>query len=163
MKSVCFIYKETPRPSQRTAWSHYNDQSVTVLQGNNGFYCKIRAEYVIVTCAYVLRTKSKVKCILVQALRLCKGRTAHRWSRGIALLFHGHDTRRGLGVSVTPPPLFTPGKDSMYLKQTSNCLVSEAEIARLREITSIITCYSFGNPMPVIRRMYIRLIHVFYI
>jgi len=35
LKSVCFIYKKTVRPSQRTAWLHYNDQSVTVLQGNN--------------------------------------------------------------------------------------------------------------------------------
>jgi len=32
--------------------------------------------------------KKKVKCTLVQALRLCTGRTVHRWSRGIALLFH---------------------------------------------------------------------------
>jgi hypothetical protein len=31
----------------------------------------------------------------VQALRLCSGRTAHRGSRGIALLFHDHSTRRG--------------------------------------------------------------------
>jgi len=29
-----------------------------------------------------------VKCTLVQALKLCTGRTAHRGSRGIALLFH---------------------------------------------------------------------------
>ena len=29
----------------------------------------------------------KVKCALVQALRLCTGRTAHRGSRGIALLY----------------------------------------------------------------------------
>ena len=50
----------------------------------------------------------KVKCILVQALRLCTGRTAHRGSRGIALSFHVHGTRRGWGVSVTPRPLFTP-------------------------------------------------------
>ena len=39
--------------------------------------------------------KIKVKCILVQALRLCTGRTAHRGSRVIALLFHDHDTRGG--------------------------------------------------------------------
>jgi len=32
---------------------------------------------------------------LVQALRFCTGRTAHRASRGIALLFHDHGTRRG--------------------------------------------------------------------
>jgi len=30
----------------------------------------------------------KVKCTFVQALRLCTGRTAHRGSRGIALLFN---------------------------------------------------------------------------
>ena len=32
-------------------------------------------------------------------------------SSGIALLFHDHGTRRWWGVSVTPRPLFTPGKD----------------------------------------------------
>jgi hypothetical protein len=31
--------------------------------------------------------KVKVKCTLVQELRLCTGRTAHRGSRGIALLY----------------------------------------------------------------------------
>jgi hypothetical protein len=36
-----------------------------------------------------------VKCTLVQALRLCTGLTAHRGSRGIALPFHDHGTRRG--------------------------------------------------------------------
>jgi len=55
--------------------------------------------------------KSKVKCTLVQALRLCTGRTARRGSRGIALLFLDHGPRREWGVSVTPWPLFTPGKD----------------------------------------------------
>ena len=32
--------------------------------------------------------KVKVKVFLVQAPRLCTGRTAHKGSRGIALLFH---------------------------------------------------------------------------
>ena len=59
----------------------------------------------------------KAKCTLVQALRLCTGHTAHRGSRGIALLFHDHGTRRGWGVSVTPWPLFTPGKDSVPIVQ----------------------------------------------
>jgi len=54
--------------------------------------------------------KVKVKCTLVQALRLCTGCTAHSVSRGIALLFLDHGTRREWGVSVTPRPLFTPGK-----------------------------------------------------
>ena len=39
--------------------------------------------------------KGKVKCTLVQALRLCRGRMAHRGSRSIALLFLDHGTRRG--------------------------------------------------------------------
>ena len=61
--------------------------------------------------------KQKVKVTLVQALRLCTGRTAHRGSRGIALLFYDHDTRRGRGVSVRPRPLFTPGKDPVPIVQ----------------------------------------------
>jgi len=39
--------------------------------------------------------KVKVKCTLVQALRLCTGRAALRGSRGIALLFLDHGTRGG--------------------------------------------------------------------
>ena len=39
--------------------------------------------------------KGTVKCTLVQALWLCTGRTAHRGSRGIALPFNDHGTRRG--------------------------------------------------------------------
>ena len=62
-------------------------------------------------------SKVNVKCTLVQALMLCTGRTVHRGSRGIALLFHDHGTRRGWGVSVTPRPLFTPGKDLVPIVQ----------------------------------------------
>jgi len=36
----------------------------------------------------------KIKRTLVQALRLSTGRTARRESRGIALHFHDHGTRR---------------------------------------------------------------------
>ena len=57
------------------------------------------------------------KCTLVQALKLCTGRTAHRGCRCIALPFHDHGTRRGWGVSVTPRPLFTPGKDPVPILQ----------------------------------------------
>jgi len=59
----------------------------------------------------------KVKVTLVQALRLCTGRTAHRRNRGIALPFLDHGTRRWWGVSVTPRPLFTPGKDPVPIVQ----------------------------------------------
>jgi hypothetical protein len=61
--------------------------------------------------------KVKVQCTLVQALRLCTGRTANRGSSGIALPFHDHGTRRGWGVSVTPRPLFTPGKNPIHIVQ----------------------------------------------
>ena len=44
----------------------------------------------------------KVKCTLGQALRLCTGRTAHRGSRGIALLFLDHGARRGEGSASRP-------------------------------------------------------------
>jgi len=56
-------------------------------------------------------------CTLVQAQRLCTGRTAHRRSIGIAILFLDHGTRRGWGVSVTPRPLFTPGKNPVPIVQ----------------------------------------------
>jgi len=42
---------------------------------------------------------------------------AHRGSRGIALPFHDHGTRRGCGVSVTLRPLFTPEKDPVPIVQ----------------------------------------------
>ena len=63
------------------------------------------------------RGKKKVKCTLVQALRLCTGRMAHRRSRGIALLFLDHGTRTGWVVSRMPRPHFTPGKDPVPIVQ----------------------------------------------
>jgi hypothetical protein len=42
----------------------------------------------------MVKVKVKVKCTLVQALRLCTGSTAHRGRRGIALTFLDHGTRR---------------------------------------------------------------------
>ena len=50
---------------------------------------------VFMTTKSVSCERVRVKCTLVQALRLCTGRTAHRGSRGIALPFHDHGTRRG--------------------------------------------------------------------
>jgi len=48
----------------------------------------------------------KVKCILVQALRLCTDRKAHRESRGIALLFPDRGTRWGWVVNTTHRPFY---------------------------------------------------------
>jgi hypothetical protein len=64
-----------------------------------------------------LKVKVKVKHTLIQALRLCTGRTAHRGSGGIVLPFHDLGTRRGWGVSVTPRPLFTPRRDPVSIVQ----------------------------------------------
>ena len=61
--------------------------------------------------------KGKVNCILVQALRLCTSRTAHRGSRHIAIPYLDHVTRRGSGASVTPRPFFTPRKDPVPIVQ----------------------------------------------
>ena len=60
------------------------------------------------SCLYSV--KVKVKCTLVQALRLCTGRTAHRGSRVIALLFHDHGTRRGWGSASRPGHSLPLGK-----------------------------------------------------
>ena len=46
----------------------------------------------------------------VQALRLYTGRTAHRGSRGIALLFLKHGIRRGEGSASRPGRSLPPGK-----------------------------------------------------
>ena len=54
--------------------------------------------------------KKKVKCILVQALGLYGGRTAHTGRRGIAPLFLDHDTRRGEGSASRPGLSLRPGK-----------------------------------------------------
>jgi hypothetical protein len=58
-------------------------------------------------------TSKKVKSTLVQALRLCTGRTAHRESRGIALPNHDHGTRRGEG-SVSRPGRSLPPEKTRY-------------------------------------------------
>jgi len=58
----------------------------------------------------------KVKCALVQSLRLCTGRTAHTGSRGIALLFLDHGTRRGDGSAPRPGRLY-PGKEPVPISR----------------------------------------------
>jgi len=57
-----------------------------------------------------IKVKVKVKVTLVQALRLCTGCMTHRGSRGIALPFHVHSTRRGEGSASRPCRSLPPGK-----------------------------------------------------
>jgi len=80
---------------------------ITFMQG-----CTI-AECQVTVVTKFFMVKLKVKCTFVQALRSCTDCMDHRGSRGIALLFLDHSTRRGWGVSVTPWPLFTTGKDQV--------------------------------------------------
>ena len=68
--------------------------------------CKIYVHIYIYIYIYI----SKVKCTLLQAPRFCTGRTAHRGSRGIALLFLDHGTRRGEGPKLHPVRSLPPGK-----------------------------------------------------
>ena len=57
----------------------------------------------------IFEQRQKVKCTLVHALRLGTGRTAHRGSRGIVLLFLHHGTRRGEGLASLPVRSLPPG------------------------------------------------------
>ena len=50
------------------------------------------------------------KCTLLQALRLCTGRVVQRVSRGVAVLFLDHGTRRGEGSASLPGRSLPPGK-----------------------------------------------------
>ena len=59
--------------------------------------------------------KAKVKCTLLQALRLCTGRTAHRGSRGIALLFQDHGRQKWVrGQRHAPAALYPREKPGTH-------------------------------------------------
>ena len=93
-------------------WPVFRKLQIRILAGARNittFLCSFPQPFQINAC--------KVKCTPVQALRLRTGRTAHRASRGIALTFLDHGTRRGWGVSVTPRPIFTPGKNPVPIVQ----------------------------------------------
>ena len=64
-------------------------------------------------CYCVYTVNVKVKCTLLQALRFCIGRTSHRGSRGIALLFLYHGTRRG-EESASHPGRSLPPRKTRY-------------------------------------------------
>ena len=71
---------------------------------------RYRCTTTICTCQHFpfLNYIKKVKCTLVQALRLCTGRMAHRGSRGIALLFFDHGTRKGVRGQLHAPAALYP-------------------------------------------------------
>jgi hypothetical protein len=100
--------------NQSSRFERSRSCSVTII-------CLLRETYTneIVVNSYFMQVWNigKVKCTLVQALRLCTGRTAQRRSRGIALLFHDYGTRREWEVSVMLRPLFTLGRDPVPFVQ----------------------------------------------
>jgi len=60
----------------------------------------------------------KIKVTLVQALKLCTGCTAHRGSRGIALLFNDQRHQKGVrGQRHAPAALYPPGKEPVSIVQ----------------------------------------------
>jgi len=84
-----------PHPSLSSRFEHPN---------NTGGGGEIIKWVSVITAWRVLRLQMeerlpvwrvKIKCTLVQVLRLCTGRTTHRGCRGIALLFHDHGISRG--------------------------------------------------------------------
>ena len=79
---------------------------VKCYEGTNGEYGYVALLSFLIIWWFSLWVK--VKYTPVQALTLCTGRTAHRGSRSIPLLFLDHGTRRGWEVSVTPRLLFNP-------------------------------------------------------
>jgi hypothetical protein len=76
--------------------------------------CRLDSSKIFDYCYWEYKCR---ECTIVQALRLCTGRTAHRGNRGIALLFHDHSTRRGEGSASCHGQLFTPGKDPVPIVQ----------------------------------------------
>ena len=83
---MCFF--ETVVPTHQATYS-YNSRF-------HNIYSKTRKNYIYF--GNISRHKAKVKVILVQALRLCTGPTAHRGSRGIAVLFHNQRHQKWVRV-----------------------------------------------------------------
>jgi len=75
-------------------------------------YCNNNFNLICLNNTKILHSNKvkKGKCTLVQAMSLCTGRTARRRSRGIALLFLDHGTRRGEGSASRPGRFLPPGK-----------------------------------------------------
>jgi len=89
-------------------WSnrYLKDKKIKKCPHTKQFQCIIKLLY-----ASFPFWKVKVKVTLVQALRLCTGRTARSGSRGIALPFLDHGTRRGVGSASRSGRSLPPGKN----------------------------------------------------
>ena len=77
--------------------------------GTEALYKDLQIRHLILYCL-LQWVKVKVNVTLVQALRLCTGRTALRWGTCIALPFHDNGTRREEGSESRPGRSLPPGK-----------------------------------------------------
>ena len=66
--------------------------------------------------------------------------------RGIALLFHNRDTRRGWVVSSTPRTHFTPGKDPTPIVKKARQCINRLNIMGRDSSASIAVCYGLKSP-----------------
>ena len=71
----------------------------------------------------------KVKCTLVQVLGLCTGRTAHRGSRSLALLFLDHGIRKGVRGQRHVPAALYP-REGPVTHCTGRCVGPRAGLDR---------------------------------
>jgi len=105
-ENLCQLNKHILSQDDHFGKSTFNFQCDADAWYNTVNLCAIHLTMLSVTKS----RKVNVKCTVVQALRFCTGCTVHRGSRGIAVLFLDHGTRRGWGVSVTHRRLFTSEK-----------------------------------------------------
>jgi hypothetical protein len=106
-----------PIASRYTNYASPVLSSVVLVWWFKRYFSYLSRDVFAVLTSVTTYSKLKVKCTLVQALRLCTGRTAHKGSSGIALPFHERGARSEWGVSVTPRLLFTPVKDPVPIVQ----------------------------------------------
>ena len=95
-------------PTHKSKWA-FVDLNIKILYASRAF---LNMTYFTLDS---IKGKGKAHpCTCTQALHRPYG---PKGSRGIALPFHDHGTRRGWGVSVTSRPLFTPRKDPVPIVQ----------------------------------------------
>jgi hypothetical protein len=90
--------------------------------------------------------RQKVKCTLVQALRFCTGRTAHRGSRGTAVPFHDHGIRSGEGLAARPGRSLPSGKPRYPLyRKLGGPQVRSGQVRKISPPTGIRSVQPVGS------------------
>ena len=87
----------------------YSEGRIRVVFPVNGFSTSLRnVGNCLTNCKFFFL--HRIMCTPAQTLSLCTGRTARKGSRGIALLFLDHGTRKGEGSASRPGLSLPPGK-----------------------------------------------------